>query len=163
MNKVSIIYFSQTGHTKKVAKEIELGIKSENENIIVKQFSLDNIDNNFLEESSAVIFGTPTIYSNISWQLKKWFDESKKINLEGKIGGAFATANYVQGGADIALQSIINHMLVKGMLVYSGGSSLGKPYTHLGPIAIVSEIDDSKEMFRIFGIRIAKKLKILFG
>lgn len=54
-------------------------------------------------------------------------------------------------------------MLVEGMLVYSGGSSLGKPYTHLGPIAIVSEIDDSKEMFRIFGIRIAKKLKILFG
>lgn len=159
--KISILYFSKTGHTKEMAHIIANGIKKSS-NIEVGIFDLDNIDDDFLLESKAVIFGTPTYLANTCWQLKKWFDESNKYNLEGKIGAVFSTAHYAQGGADTAILTIINHLMVKGMLVYSGGSALGKPYIHLGAVAIDENYEESKPMFEIFGERIASKTKALF-
>ncbi|SJU69481.1 Uncharacterised protein [Clostridioides difficile] len=75
----------------------------------------------------------------------------------------FATANYAQGGADTAILTIINHLMVKGMLVYSGGSSLGQPYIHLGAVALKENFEKSKDMFKIFGTRIAQKTNELFS
>lgn len=160
--KISILYFSKTGNTKEMAHVIASGIKKVSD-IEVGIFDLDNIDDDFLLESKAVIFGTPTYMANTCWQLKKWFDESNKYNLEGKIGAVFSTAHYAQGGGDTALLTIINHLMVKGMLVYSGGSALGKPFIHLGPVAIDENFEESKVMFEIFGERIALKIKSLFG
>ncbi|AOR24343.1 flavodoxin family protein [Clostridium taeniosporum] len=159
--KISIIYFSKTGKTKEMAGVIASGMKLE-KNIEVGIFHIDNIDYNFVDESKAVIFGTPTYYANTCWQIKKWFDESSGCNLSGKIGSVFATANYAQGGADTAILTIINHLMVKGMLVYSGGSSLGQPYIHLGAVALKENFEESKGMFKIFGTRIAKKAIELF-
>ena len=130
----------------KKIKDIEVGV-----------FDINNIDDNFLKESKGVVFGTPTYYANTCWQMKKWFDESRDYDLEGKIGAVFATADYIQGGAATAMLTIINHLMVKGMLVYSGGSALGQPFMHLGPVATKDNYEESKEMFEIFGERIANK------
>lgn len=153
--KVSIIYFSKTGTTGRIANVISEGIISIPE-VEVKTFDIDNIDYKYLDESIAVIFGTPTYYANTCWQIKKWFDESFKYNLEGKLGAVFATCDYVQGGADTAILTIINHLMVKGMLVYSGGSAVGKPYFHLGAVYLKG---DSESDFFTFGKRIAQKAK----
>lgn len=158
--KVSIIYFSKTGKTKEMAEEIALGVKSEG--VEVKTFDLDHIDFEFLEQSQGVIFGTPTYYANTCWQIKKWFDESKAVNLSGKLGAVFATANFAQGGADVAIMNLIGHLMVKGMLVYSGGSSLGQPFIHLGAVALRENFEESKSMFQTFGSRIARKVKEIF-
>ncbi|WP_252236656.1 flavodoxin family protein [Clostridium sp. CH2] len=160
--KISIIYFSKTGKTKEMANIIASGMKLEKD-IEVGLFDIDNINYDFLNESKAVIFGTPTYYANTCWQIKKWFDESSNCNLSGKIGAVFATANYAQGGADTAILTIINHLMVKGMLVYSGGSSLGQPYIHLGAVALKENFEKSRDMFKIFGTRIAQKTNELFS
>lgn len=159
--KLAIIYFSKTGKTKEMAEVIAKGMKSEKD-IEVGAFNIENIDYDFIKESRAVVFGTPTYYANTCWQIKKWFDESWGCNLEGKIGAVFATADYAQGGASTAILTIINHLMVKGMLVYSGGSALGQPYLHLGAVALKENFEESKESFEIFGKRIAKKAKELF-
>ena len=57
----------------------------------------------------------------MSWELKKWFDQSFRIKLNGKLGTVFVTANSLSGGTDTAIMDIIRHMLVKGMFVFSGG------------------------------------------
>lgn len=67
-----------------------------------------------------------------------------------------------QGGADVAIQSVLGHMLVKGMLVYSGGGAWGLPYIHLGAVALKENFEASKPMFRTFGERVAQKAKELF-
>lgn len=154
--KLSIIYYSKTGKTKTMAEEIAKGMKTQ-ENIEVGLFPVEKIDYDYIKESKAVIFGTPTYYANTCWQIKKWFDESENCNLGGKIGGAFSTANYPQGGADTAILTIINHLMVKGMLAYSGGSALGLPYIHLGPVAFKDNFEESKMLFNLFGKRIAEK------
>ncbi|WP_321425937.1 flavodoxin domain-containing protein [uncultured Bacteroides sp.] len=160
--KLSIIYFSKSGHTKEMAEIIANGMKSIPD-IEVGIFDLDHIDDDFLAESKAVVFGTPTYYANTCWQIKKWFDESRNYKLEGKIGAVFATADYAQGGADTAILTIINHLMVKGMLVYSGGSALGHPYIHLGAVALKENFEQSKPMFEVFGQRIATKAVELFA
>ena len=53
-------------------------------------------------------------------------------------------------------------MMVKGMLVYSGGGACGQPYIHLGAVALKENFEASKPMFRIFGERVARKAKEIF-
>lgn len=161
--KISIVYESKSHRTEKVAHMIEEGIKRAGD-IEVKLMNIEKgpVDKEFINESSAVFFGTPTYYSSISWQMKKWFDESFKLNIEGKIGAAFATADYLGGGSDIALLTLIGHMVVKGMLAYSGGSALGHPYTHLGVTALKQVDEKQEEKIKIFGKRVAEKALMLY-
>ena len=159
--KISILYSSKTGKTEKVAKLIEEGVKRI-QGIEVKAMNLNEIDKEFIDASNGIIFGTPTYYANMSWKMKKWIDESSSFNLEGKLGAAFSTANSIAGGSDIALLAILNHLMVKGMLVYSGGVAFGKPKTHLGYVHINEIIENEDENARIFGERIAKKVSQIF-
>jgi NAD(P)H dehydrogenase (quinone) len=94
--------------------------------------------------------------------MKKFFDEGGSIQLGGKLGAAFATANVPQGGADVALLTLLQHMMVKGMLVYSGGTSLGQPFLHLGAAGWRDTFEENKPLFHVFGKRIAAKAKELF-
>lgn len=159
--KISILYSSRTGKTERVAKLIEEGVKRV-QGIEVKTMKLDEMDKEFLKDSDGIIFGTPTYYANISWEMKKWIDESSEFDLEGKLGAAFSTANSIAGGADIALLTILNHLMVKGMLVYSGGVAFGKPKTHLGYVHINEIEENEDENAKIFGERIAKKINQIY-
>lgn len=159
--KISILYDSKSGHTKRIGETIKLGAERVSE-IEVKCMNINNIDINFFNESKAVIFGTPTYLANTTSDIKNWLDNSHNINLEGKIGAMYATADYIWGGADTAILTLMNHLIVKGMLLYSGGSAHGKPFIHLGYVSVNGVNDEDKETPMIFGERIAKKVKELF-
>lgn len=160
--KISILYFSQTGNTKLMADAIAKGA-NKIEGITAKSISITDIDASFLAESSCVIFGTPTHYASMTAEVKSWFDhESGKYHLSGKLGGAFATEAYIHGGADLAIQGILTHMLINGMIVYSSGGSDGEPTIHLGPVAVSDSISDYTNLFELYGERMAKKTIELF-
>ncbi len=159
--KISILYYSQTGNTRKMAEAVAEGAGAVS-GTEVRLFPLDAIDKEFLDASKAVFFGTPTYLASTCWQWKKWFDEPAPCSLGGKLGAVFATANVVQGGADIAIQTLLTHMMVKGMLVYSGGGACGLPYIHLGAVALKENLEESKPLFRIFGERVARKALEIF-
>lgn len=160
--KFTVIYFSKDGHTKEMAEEVVKGAKGVN-GIEAKAFALDDIDKDFLDESKCVVFGTPVYHAGICWQMKKWFnEESKGYNLEGKIGGAFATAAYVQGGLNTACLELTQLMLVKGLMVYSGGSALGDPFLHIGATSINETAEKDKIQFTKLGERLATKAAKIF-
>ena len=160
--KCSVLYYSKTGKTQVMAQAIAQGM-NQVEGVDAKAFSIEELDQGHLAQSQVVVVGTPTWHANPCWQIKKFLDESGKLGLAGKLGGAFATADYQQGGPDLAIQTILTHLMVDGMMVYSGGSSLGKPYIHLGPVALKDTFEESRELFVIFGSRIAGKGLELFG
>ena len=114
--KISIIYYSKTGKTKAMAEETARGMQAV-PGVEVQLFDLENIDMDFFNQSQAVVFGTPTYYANVCWQIKKWFDEGSKYNLNGKLGAAFATANVQQGGSGAGITTLLHHMLVRGLKV----------------------------------------------
>lgn len=162
--KISVIYFSETGNTEQVAEFVANGAKSV-DNTEVRCFNLKNpdMDVDFVNDSKAVVFGTPTYYGNMCWQLKKWFDTNRTVKLAGKVGSAFATENSPNGGgAELAIMTTVNHMLVCGMLAYSSGVEFGMPFIHIGPAVVRNYIKEKEELCTLFGKRIATKAHELF-
>lgn len=160
--KITILYHSETGNTKKVAELIAKGIGGSS-GIECKLMSIANVDTDFLSGSQAVVFGCPTYGGTFSYTLKQWLDKLHKSQLEGKLGAVFATENYVGGGAELSLMGLIGQLLVRGMLVYSGGAAQGYPYTHFGAVCVRDGDDFQQQRAVIFGERIAKKAKQLFA
>lgn len=158
--KITILYVSKTGNTDTAAEFIGDGILSKYSFIEVKRMDLaepETFDGQFLLDSEAVIFGSPVYFGNMQWQMKQWFDTSMKYNLRGKLGGAFSTEQSMTGGAEVAILTMMQHMIVKGMLVYAPEAA------HFGPVAIGKNMDDYEELFNTFGVQFAEKTIQLFG
>ena len=161
--KMAILYYSRSGTTKRMAEIIKEGMEKV-ENVEVGVFSLDEVDQGFIEQCKCVVLGTPTYYASFAGAVKMWFEEkSRPFGLAGKIGGAFATQDYRHGGGDLAIRSVLDHMMVLGMLTYSGGGSFGPPVIHLGPVAVKEKAAEAEDTFRIYGERLAKKTMEIFG
>lgn len=166
--KLSVIYHSVSGNTAHMANVIAEGMRAV-EGVEVGVFSIDNVDMDFVKESSCVVMGCPTYAASPSSDFYAWLGKNAtKLSLCGKLGGAFATAQYTHGGGDLAIQNIQTHMLVFSMLVYSSGMFLGKPTIHNGPVAIAAAGDTEalkpfEDTFRIYGKRMAEKAVELFG
>jgi len=156
--KISIIYTSQGGNTEHAAECIQDGILAKFPFIQVRTMDIGDgeMDLAFLTESDAVIFGSPVYFTSMSWVLKKWFDQSFRIDLTDKVGAAFVTAQSPTGGTDTAIMEIIRHMLAKGMLVCSGAGK-GQPF-QIGAVGLASMMDQSEKLFESFGATVAQKV-----
>lgn len=161
--KMTVLYHTKTGNTKQMADEIIKGMVSV-EGVEAKALSIDEIDEVWVKESKCVVLGTPIYMASVSGAVANWLQgPCMKYGLTGKIGGAFATADYMHGGGDLGIRTILDNMLVLGMLTYSGGGSFGKPVIHLGPVAIASKLEESKETFQLYGQRMATKTMEVFN
>lgn len=166
--KISVIYFSATNRTASMAEEIKKGIAACDESIEVGLFPIsaltkeDEANIAFVNESAAVILGTPDYYASEANQIKTWLDTCP-CKLADKLAGAYATANFLQGGGDIAIQSILTQLLVKGCVVYSSGTAQGLPFIHLGPICLKDGEEAAAALFQTYGTRFAAKAKELFA
>lgn len=160
--KASVLYYSKTGHTKQMAQVIADGMASV-EGMEAKIFSIEDLDETWVQESKCVILGSPIYMSNVATAVKGWFEgPCRKCNLAGKLGGAFATVDYVHGGGELGIRLILDHMMVMGMMTYSGGGSKGKPVIHLGPVAVSDNLDGYNDTFKIYGQRMAEKTMEVF-
>ena len=166
--KISIVYFSSTGRTAKMAEEIKKGIAAASADIEVGLFPITeltayNEENiTFVNDSAAVIVGTPDYYASEANQLKTWLDTCP-CKLADKLCAAYATANFLQAGADVAIQSVLTQLLVKGTVIYSSGVSKGLPFIHLGPVCLKDQEEAAAELFQTYGTRFAAKALELFA
>jgi NAD(P)H dehydrogenase (quinone) len=161
--KISIVYHSETGNTRKMADMIADGAKAVSPEIEARVMSYDTVDEEFLAASAALVVGCPTYEGTLSWQIKRFLDETR-VDLAGKLGGCFASQNWPGGGgADLAEISIIAGMLVRGMLVYSGGITKGQPYLHFGAVSTRAPEGIFAERCGKLGGNMASKALELFG
>ena len=161
--KISVIYYSQSGHTKEMAEKVVKGIESV-DGCEAKAFALDAIDKAFVEESCGVIVCAPTYSGTACCAVQSWLEsEAGEYGLAGKLGGAFATAAYVHGGAELGMLTILQHMLFHGMMTYSSGCACGDPVIHLGPEAVNANHESFFELFEIYGKRFAEQTLKTFG
>ena len=155
--KMTVLYYSKTGNTKQMAEIIVEGMTAV-DGVEAKAFSIEDIDENWIKESKCIVLGTPIYLASMCGAVKSWLEgPSMKYGLAGKIGGAFATADYLHGGGELGIQTILDHMLVLGMLTYSGGGTYGNPVIHLGPVALNERPDDIKAVFKLNCPRMATK------
>ena len=164
--KTAVLYYSKTGHTKQMAEVIADGMNSI-DGVAAKAFSVQQMDGaaaKWAKDSSCIVLGTPVYMADLTGELKCWLETSaRKLNLAGKLGGAFATADYVHGGGDLAIRTILDHMMVFGMMTYSGGGAHGRPFIHLGPVAIAEALANYEAVFKVYGQRMAQQTKNIFA
>ena len=115
--KVLVLYFSKGGNTAKLAKNIAEGVEAGGGEAVVKT-TADVTKDDFLN-THGVIAGSPVYFGVMAAELKKIFDDfvSTRRKMENKVGAAFATGGHHTGGKETTMMSIIQCMLIYGMIV----------------------------------------------
>ncbi len=116
--QILVLYFSKGGNTKKLAEAILKGVESvEGVHGVMKH--TDDVTKEDFVSSGGIIAGSPVYFGIMAAQLKKVFDEFVGIRkkMEGKIGAAFATSADPSGGKETTMMSIIQVMLIYGMVI----------------------------------------------
>lgn len=159
--KLAIVYHSESGNTAKAADYVKKGMEKV-EGVTVDAYNIKDVAAEDLADACGVVLGAPTYYAEMSWQMLQFLESP--VRLADKLGGAFSTSNCSQGGSELVLQNLNTVMLAKGMTVYSGGTSHGQPFSHIGMNAFAREtcIDDRAELLEAFGERFALKAKEYF-
>lgn len=126
MTKVSIVYHSKMGHTKKMAEAVLEGALSV-EGVEAKIFNVEEAVENFeyLNESGAIIFGSPTFMGTISSEFKIFMDKTSKIWMKqqwkDKVAAGFVNSGWPSGDKLNTLQQISIFAAQHGMLWASLG------------------------------------------
>lgn len=155
--KVSIVHYSLTGHTNRLAEAVKQGasqvegaevmlmrvaeiltaeeVKRRNSGNFSKLFEKIPICSpNDIAGADALIIGAPTYLGNMCAQMQQFLNSLGKLwregSLVGKVGSAFTSSGSQHGGQEAALLSVHTTMLHLGMIV------VGLPYTFQGQMRI---------------------------
>ena len=151
MVKILIVFYSTSGNTEKMAHAVAEGAKQvEGATVEIKKAGETKLED--LLNADGIIMGSPTYYGLMAAQLKTLLDESVKVHgkLQGKVGAAFASAGGYATGAETTLLSILQAMLVHGMIIQ--GRSDNK---HYGATARGAPKDEEMEDCRHLGRKVA--------
>ncbi|HID11117.1 MAG TPA: flavodoxin family protein [Candidatus Latescibacteria bacterium] len=160
--RIAIVYHSETGNTRRMAELVREGCLRI-EGVEARTMPVEEIDREYLAGAHALLLGCPTYEGSPSWQMKRFLD-TVEVDLAGKLGGVFVSQNWPGGGgADFAEVVLIAGMLVRGMLIYSGGITKGYPYLHFGAVSSRSPEGLYAERCVKLGENISSKAKELFG
>ena len=159
MPDVLIVYYSRSGHTRQMAELIGQGV-NEVDGVSCEVKDVADVDVDELLDAKGIVIGSPTYYGEAAAEIRRLFDDSVKHHgkLEGKVGAAFSSAANIGGGNETAILSIINSMLIHGMVVQ--GDPAGD---HYGPVAINAPDERATKQCIKQGRRTAELVKRLFG
>ncbi len=128
--RVLVLYYSGSGNTRKMAKAIAEGMRSTAVEITLEE--AERLDISSLPNYDIIVMGSPTYFSNVSWQMKKVIDESIVHygggKLKGKVAGIFTSAGTSRDGKDclkmleLALGFHHKMKVVEGILRVDGES-----------------------------------------
>ncbi|MCW4017292.1 MAG: flavodoxin family protein [Candidatus Bathyarchaeota archaeon] len=124
--KIVVVFDSKTGSTEKMAHAIAKGAQNSGAEVTVKR--AEKVVNKDLQEADGIIMGSPTYYGQMSGKLKQAIDDSVELHtkLTGKVGAAFTSSGGAASGAETTLLSILQAMLVHGMIIQ--GNAAGSHY-----------------------------------
>lgn len=89
-----------------------------------------------LFSADAVIVGSPVYWSNMSGEVKTFFDNWQfkfgvfpEFKMKNKVGAAFATGGQASSGKEVTMLTILAAMLGNQMIVVSDGGAFGASAT----------------------------------
>ena len=146
MKKVLIAYVSRTGNTEKMANYIAEGVRISGQEVVLKKAS-DIKSPEELEGYHGYIFGCPTYHRDMTPAMKQFLFLAEKVNLVGKIGGAFGS--YTHSGESAPMIFDTMQYVFKMDMV------------DLGPLSLkeaVIDTDDGLRACQDYGREVGKKL-----
>lgn len=157
--QILILYFSKGGNTRKLADIIAQGVEEvDGAKAIVK--STGEVSKDDFTGSAGIIAGSPVYFGVMAADLKRVFDEFVGVRkkMEGKVGAAFATSGDATGGKETTMMSIMQALLIYGMVV------VGDPMSatgHYGVACVGAPDQKTTENAIKLGRRVAELAKKL--
>jgi len=116
---IVIVFHSGYGHTRKIADAV-----AEGSGATLLQIDADgNLPTGGWEQlaaADAIVFGSPTYMGNVSWQFKKFADQSAAVwgaqGWKDKLGAAFTNSASVAGDKQTTLYTMFTLAQQHGML-----------------------------------------------
>jgi NAD(P)H dehydrogenase (quinone) len=143
-----------------MAEAVGEGAKSVSGTIVLMK-RVGQVTADDLFSSDAVVVGSPVYWSNMSGEVKTFFDNWQfkfgvfpDFKMKNKIGAAFATGGQISSGKEVTMLTILAAMLGNQMIVVSGGGAFGASATTEGESPGI----DNKELAdaRALGQRVAE-------
>jgi NAD(P)H dehydrogenase (quinone) len=157
--EILILYFSKGGNTRKLADIIAQGVEEvEGAKALLK--STGEVTKDDFVDSAGIIAGSPVYFGVMAADLKRVFDEFVGVRkkMEGKVGAAFATSGDATGGKETTMMSIMQALLIYGMVV------VGDPMSatgHYGVACVGAPDQKTTENAIKLGRRVAELAKKL--
>jgi NAD(P)H dehydrogenase (quinone) len=156
---VLVLYYSKSGNTRKLAEQVTEGVRSVAGVDAVMKSSQEVTKEDFVN-AAGIIAGSPVYFGVMAADLKRVFDEfiGVRNKMEGKVGAAFATSSFWSGGNETTIISIIQCMLIYGMII------VGDPMSatgHYGAASVTAPDDKAADVGRKLGQRVAELCKRL--
>lgn len=157
--QVLVLYYSKGGNTRKLAQCIAEGVESvEGVKVILK--STQEVSKEDFVDSAGIVAGSPVYFGSMAADLKRVFDAFVGVRkkMEGKVGAAFATSADPSGGKETTMISIIQCLLIYGMMV------VGDPLSatgHYGVACVGAPDAGAADNGRKLGRRVAELCKRL--
>ena len=163
--KILVTYHSLSGNTERMAEAVAAGAKLVSDTqIVLKRVGQVTADDLF--SADAVVVGSPVYWSNMSGEVKTFFDNWQfkfgvfpEFKMKNKVGAAFTTGGQISSGKEITMLTILAAMLGNQMIVVSGGGAFGASATTEGE----SPGLDDKELAqaKALGQRVADVTKLI--
>jgi len=152
--KVLILYYSKGGNTKKLAHAVLEGVNGVDGIQGVLKSTQEVTKEDFIE-AEGVIAGSPVYFGTMAAQLKTVFDDfvSTRRKMDGKVGAAFTTSGDPTGGKETTMMSIIQALLIYGMVISGDPMSATG---HYGVACVGAPDDKIRENARKLGKRVAQ-------
>ena len=157
--QILILYYSKGGNTRKLAERIGEGVESVS-GVKALLKSTQEVKKEDFVDSAGIIAGSPVYFGAMAYDLKRVFDEFVVIRkkMENKVGAAFATSGDPSGGKETTMISIIQCLLIYGLMV------VGDPMDatgHYGVACVGAPDEKMSENGRKLGRRVAELCKKL--
>jgi len=132
--------------------------------VVLKRVGQVTADDLF--SADAVVVGSPVYWSNMSGEVKTFFDNWQfkfgvfpEFKMKNKVGAAFATGGQVSSGKEVTMLTILAAMLGNQMIVVSDGGAFGAAATTEGDSPGI----DDRELAdaRALGRRVAEVTKLV--
>ena len=156
---VLILYYSKGGNTRKLAEAIAQGAGRVDGVVAVLKHTRDVTKEDFVAADGLVV-GSPVYFGTMAAPLKKILDEFVGVRkkMENKVGAAFSTAGDASGGKETTMMSIIQALMIYGMII------VGDPMSatgHYGTACVGAPDAATLENGRKLGRRVAELAKQL--
>ena len=159
--QILVLYYSKGGNTRKLAEAVARGVESVEGTSAVLKSTTEVAKEDFLN-AAGIVAGSPVYFGGMAAEIKKIFDDYVGIRkkMEGKVGAAFATSGDPTGGKETTMMSIIQCLLIYGMVI------VGDPMSatgHYGTACSGAPDADAKENAAKLGARVAQLAGCIAG
>ncbi len=152
--KVLVTYHSLSGNTERMAEAVAEGARGlPGTEVLLKRVGQVTAEDLF--SADAVVVGSPVYWSNMSGEVKTFFDSWQfkfgvfpEFKMKNKVGAAFATGGQISSGKEVTMLTILAAMLGNQMIVVSGGGAFGASATTEGdsPGIDTKELTEAKAL-----------------